>query len=334
MKILVTGATGFIGSHLCRALAQAGHSVTAFVRATSDRSALEGLPLQFAVGDLMQPQSLLPALQSKEAVYHCGGMVARWSEPQEMIDSHIQGTRHVLQAAVAEGVGRLIYTSSVAALGVPPFKPTSKDTIPLLDETHQWNYDPQIWPYGYGKHMAEQELLTSTDGGLEIVILNPAAVFGPGDVHRADNGIVARLSRRGLPVTLPGGLNVVHIQDVIDGHLAALENGQSGQRYILGGHNITMREMMETIAFAAGSMPPRLTIPLSLVRPVARFILWVRRSEAINLRVEMLHLAGYHFYYDTSKAQHALGLEPPRSFSKAIQEFLAWLEHRQTLNQR
>jgi dihydroflavonol-4-reductase len=326
MNILVTGATGFIGSHLCRALTRAGHSVTAFVRPTSDRSILRDCQVQYAVGDLMQPHTLSTAMRGMEAVYHCGGMVARWSDPQEMIDSHLQGTSHVLHAALEANVRRLIYTSSVAALGVPDFKATSLEDIPLLDETHRWNYDPEIWPYGYGKHMAEQKLLGVENNGLETIILNPAAVFGPGDVHRADNGIVARLSRRGLPVTLPGGLNVVHIKDVIDGHLAALTRGQSGQRYILGGHNITMREMMETIANTAGTMTPRLTVPLLLVQPVARLILWMRRSEAINLRVEMLHMAGYYFYYDISKAQQTLGLGSPRSFTSAIEGFLDWLD--------
>jgi dihydroflavonol-4-reductase len=220
----------------------------------------------------------------------------------------------------------LIYTSSVAALGVPPTKPASGDDIPLLDETHPWNYDPAIWPYGYGKHMAEQELLSALGRGTQIVIVNPAAVFGPGDIHRAQTGIVARLSRRGLPVTLPGGLNVVHIDDVIEGHIAALHNGQSGERYILGGHNITMRAMMETIAHEAGTSPPRLTVPLALVQPVARLVLWMRRTDSLNLRAEMLHLAGYYFYYDISKAKQALGLGAPRSFSSAIQAYLDWLK--------
>jgi dihydroflavonol-4-reductase len=327
MKILVTGATGFIGSQLCHALVKGGHEVTAFVRPSSDRSIVQDLPLDYAVGDLMQPQTLPPAMQGMDAVYHCGGMVARWSDPQRMIASHIQGTRHVLDAALEAGVGRLIYTSSVAALGVPSVKPSPGDDIPLLDETHSWNYDPASWPYGYGKHMAEQELLTSLDQGTQIVILNPSAVFGPGDVHRAETGIVARLSRRGLPVTLPGGLNVVHIEDVIEGHMAALHRGRSGERYILGGYNLSLREMMETIAAAAGTSPPRLTIPLALVRPIARLVLWMHRSEAIHLRAEMLHLAGYYFYYDTSKAMHALGLGPPRTFSAAVQAYLDWLEH-------
>ena len=192
MNILVTGATGFIGSHLCRALYRAGHRVTALVRASSDRSVLKDLPIGYAVGDLMLPDTLSNAMRGIEVVYHCGGMVARWSEPQAMIASHIQGTSHVVQAALSSGVRRMIYTSSVAALGIPPFRPTSQEEIPLLDESHQWNYDAQIWPYGYGKHMAEQEVLTAVGKGLEAVILNPSAVFGPGDVHRADTGIVAR----------------------------------------------------------------------------------------------------------------------------------------------
>ncbi|MGD8604487.1 MAG: NAD-dependent epimerase/dehydratase family protein [Anaerolineales bacterium] len=326
MNILVTGATGFIGSQLCRALVRDGHRVSAFVRATSDRSIVQDLSLRYAVGDLMQPKTLYSAMRGMEVIYHCGGMVARWSDPQAMITSHIQGTRHVLDAALASGVRRLIYTSSVAALGVPPLKPSPGDEIPLLDETHAWNYDPSIWPYGYGKHMAEQELLSSLGQDLQIIILNPAAVFGPGDIHRVETGIVTRLSRRGLPVTLPGGVNVVHIEDVVEGHLAALHAGQSGERYILGGHNITLREMMATITTAAGTSPPRLTIPLAFVRPAARLVLWMRRAEALHLRTEMLHLAGYYFYYDTSKAEQSLGLKPPRSFSSAIDSYLNWLK--------
>lgn len=325
MKILVTGATGFIGSQLCRALVRDGHEVSAFVRTTSNRSVLQDLPLHYAVGDLMQPETLRLGMQGVEVVFHVGGMVARWTDPDRMVASHIQGTGYVLDAAIDAGVRRLIYTSSVAALGVPSVKPSPEEDTPLLDESHIWNYDPTIWPYGYAKHMAEQELLSSRGRGTQILILNPSAVFGPGDIHRAETGIVTRLSRRGLPITLPGGLNVVHIEDVIDGHVAALSHGQPGERYILGGHNITMREMMETIARIAGTSPPRVTIPLAAVRPVARLVLWLRRSEAIHLRAEMLHLAGYYFYYDTSKARQALGLGAPRSFTSAVQAYLDWL---------
>jgi dihydroflavonol-4-reductase len=330
MHILVTGATGFIGSHLCRALTQAGHHVTALVRASSNRSVLKDLPVRYAVGDLLQPDSLLNAMQGIEVVYHCGGMVARWAEPQAMIASHIQGTSHIVQAALSCGVRRFIHTSSVAALGIPPVRPKSQEEIPILNETHQWNYKAEIWPYGYGKHMAEQEVLAAAEDGLEAVILNPSAVFGAGDVHRVDTGIVARLSRRGLPVTMPGGVNVVHIDDVIAGHVAALTEGQSGERYILGGHNISHKDMMTTIATLAGTISPLITIPLGLVRPVARLILWMRRSEAIHIRAEMLHLAGYYFYYDISKAQNAFGLGHPRSFSSAIKELLAWLPQAQS----
>ena len=330
MKILVTGATGFIGSALCRALVRAGHEVSAFVRATSDRSILQNLPLEYTVGDLMEPASLSPAMEGMDAVYHCGGMVARWSDAQKMIASHIEGTRYVVDAALEAGVQRLIYTSSVAALGVPAVKPAPDDHIPLIDETHLWNYDPAIWPYGYAKHRAEQELMASLNQGTQMVILNPSAVFGPGDVHRAETGIVTRLSRRGLPVSLPGGLNVVHLHDVIEGHLAALSRGQAGERYILGGHNISMREMMETIAKAAGTSSPRWTVPLALVRPVARLIMWMRRTDAIQLRAEMLHLAGYYFYYDTSKARQAFDLGAPRPFSSAVIAYLDWLRRRES----
>lgn len=326
MNILVTGATGFIGSHLCRALTHAGHRVTALVRPSSNRSILRDLATKFAVGDLFESDSLLKAMNGIEVVYHCGGMVARWAKPQAMIASHIEGTANIVEAAVACGVRRFIHTSSVAALGVPAIRPKSPSDISLLDESHQWNYDAQIWPYGYGKHIAEQAVLAAVEKGLEAVILNPAAVFGARDVHRADTSIVARLSRRSLPVTLPGGLNVVHIQDVVDAHLAALSLGQSGQRYILGGQNLTMREFMTTIAEVSGNPPPRLTIPLGLVQPVARLILWMRRSEAIAIRTEMLHLAGYYFYYDITKARMAFGLKDPRPFSSAVKEFLDWLE--------
>jgi dihydroflavonol-4-reductase len=326
MRILVTGASGFIGSCLCRALSLRGDDVVALHRPTSLRTALEGIPVQRQVGDMLDPASLDAALHGVEAVFHTAAPMRPGRDPLASIDVHVRGTRNVLEAARRAGVRRLVHTSSVAALGVPDAAPSdSPEASPLIDERHTWNYLPERWPYAFGKHASELEVRRAVDAGLEAVIVNPSAVFGAGDWYRTQRSLVAHVAR-GAPIPiLPGGVNAVHIDDVIDGHLAALERGRPGERYILGGENLTLQAMLRTTAEVVGRLPSTLRLPLWAV-PLMRAVLEpLRRHLRLPIEPSLLWLAGYYFFYDTHKAQSELGLPAPRTYRLAAEETFAWL---------
>ena len=232
-----------------------------------------------------------------------------------------------MQAALQAGVRRLVHTSSVAALGIPESGPLPAEAagIPLLDESHTWNYRPEYWPYGHAKYLAELEVQKAVAQGLEAVIVNPAYIVGAGDIYRRSSSVLMQLAHGRIPASIPGGLNVVHIADVIEGHLAALENGCPGERYILGGQNMTHTYFLRLAAEAAGvTAPPRVILPAGLVRSLAGL---VRVSSAfVKLPVdgEMIRLAGYYFYYDTRKAAKAFGLGELRPVETGLREAYAW----------
>ncbi len=302
-----------------------GHAVRALVRSTSPRLGLNGLVLEFAVGDLFDPASLDTAAEGIEVVFHCAGQVARWRKAGQMIDSHVLGTRNLLSAAQSHGVQRLIYTSSVASLGIPDGKALPGGGYPKLDETHAWNATRSVWPYGYAKYLAEGEVLRAVEDGLPAVIVNPSAVFGSGDVHRSRVGLVGRmLAGRLPPVAPPGGLNAVHIDDVVAGHLAALEHGTLGARYILGGENMTHAELLAKVAHALGRPGPRLCVPGMPLRLLGRAAQGLGGWLALPTWLGLFAQAGLHFYYDGSLAKRELGYEPHHAISSALEQAAAW----------
>ncbi len=326
MRILVTGASGFIGSCLCRALCAQNHEVLALHRPTSLLAGLEGLPVQRVVGDILEPSSLARAFKGVEVVFHTAAPMRPEADGRTAIEAHVVGTRHVLKAARRAGVRRLIHTSSVAALGVPDVPPSaSPKNAPLLDESHAWNYLPERWPYAFAKHSSELEVLRAVEDGLQAVIVCPSAVFGAGDWYRTSKSLVAHLGRGAWVPLLDGGLNAVHIDDVVAGHLAAVERGRTGERYILGGENLTLAEMFRITAQVVGRRSPRLRIPLRAVPAVRRLLEPARSILRLPIEPSLLWLAGYYFFYDTRKATVELGLPPARSYRQAAEETYAWL---------
>jgi dihydroflavonol-4-reductase len=326
MDILVTGSTGFVGSAICRALAAQGHRARAFHRATSSLRGLEGLAVEHFVGDLNQPESLAPAMQGAEAVFHVAAVLGG-SDPRRLEAVTVRGTRAVLQAARAAGVRRVVHTSSVAALGIPETGPHAGQSSPfaLLDEHHTWNDKPAGWPYGYAKYLAELEVQAAVAEGLEVVIVNPGFILGAGDIYRTSGSLIAEVARGRIPVTVPGGLNVVHIDDVVDGHLAALERGCPGERYILGGQNMTHTHLLELAAEAAGVRAPTFEIPAGLVHLLQAPMRLAQPFIKAPISPEQLALAGLYFYYDTRKSHDQLGLPTPRPIEDAVREAYTWL---------
>lgn len=326
MRILVTGATGFIGSRLCRALLADGHQVRALHRPRSPLQALAGLPVERVVGNVLDRESIDPCVEGMHAVIHCAGELgprASHLKSEAVITSHVVGTRNVAQASLRYGVDRFIYTSSVAALGVPSL-PSSAETTPLMTEAHQWNYGTRRWPYGYAKHMAELEVLEAVHAGLNGVIVNPSIVIGAGDLNQVSNAFIVFMALHGLPLAVPGGVNVVHIEDVLQGHLAALERGRSGERYLLTGENLSIPRLLTLTAEIVHQRPPRWTIPDWGLGIAASVVDLIPGLLGLPLSGSLLRMAGRFFFYDGSKARSELGLGLPRPYHKAAAESLAW----------
>lgn len=321
MKILVTGSTGFIGAALCKALVNQGHSVRAFHRSTSTLKLLEGLPVEHVVGDLTATPSVDEAMQGMDVVFHAAAHLGnRRTQSGRMYAVTVEGTRAVLNAARRAGVQRVVHTSSVAALGMPE-RPGSTG---VMDENHSWNYRADYWPYGYAKHLAEMEVQKAVAQGLDAVIVNPAYVLGAGDIYRQTDSIIVQVARQRIPGSVDGGMNIVSLEDVVDGHLAALQSGRCGQRYILGGHNMTHSTLLQIIAQVCGVNIPQVVWPSGLMRAACGPLTLLESFINMPLAAGMLRQAGYFFYYSTRRARLGLGLGQPRPIEEAVQQAYDW----------
>ncbi len=323
MRILVTGSTGFIGSHLCRALVGAGEQVRAFHRPDSSLLGLAGLDVEHAVGDLTQPDTLDSALRDIEVVFHCAAMLGQPDDPRQMYSVTVDGTRNVLRTARKAGVRRVVHTSSVSALGVPLETKQASHPIPM-DECHTWNFRPNWWRYGHAKYLAELEVQNAVAQGLDVTIVNPSIVIGAGDLNRVSGDVIINFVRGRIPAAVSGGANVVHIDDVVRGHLAALKLGKTGERYILGGENLTHLRFLQIIAQVTGVNAPRINLPARLVRNLALPVSIAENWITFPASGELLHKAGYFFYYDTRKAQQELRFGARLSVRSAVAEAYAW----------
>jgi dihydroflavonol-4-reductase len=323
LTALVTGSTGFVGSHLCRALIERGYRVRAFHRATSKLNALNELEVEHVLGDLTQPETIPLAMQGVEVVFHTAAwMGGAHYQVGKQNSVTVEGTRYLLEAARQSGVRRVVHTSSVAALGVPLEAPRGAPL--LMNEQHTWNFRPEFYPYGYAKYLAELEVQRAVAQGQDAVIVNPTLIFGDNDTYRQSSSIVAQVAERRVPVAIEGGINAVHIDDVVDGHLAALECGKTGERYILGGENLSFVALLQMIAEETHVPEPNLVLPGWLLRTLARPAEWLQMFLNLPISPDLLHMAGYFFFYDLSKAETQLGLTQHRPVRDAIREAYTW----------
>src|SRR5258708_8057569 len=228
VKAMVTGGTGFVGSHVARALLEAGHSPRILRRPNSPLDLIEGIPIEYAIGDLVDTDSLDRAMQGCEWVFHVAAVSDYWrSDRIKLYLINVNGTVNVLNSARRAGVKRVIFTSSAAALGIP-------EAGNCADENHPFNLSDRLFPYAHSKHLAEREVLRSVGERHELEILNPTYVFGPGDLNQIGGSAIVELSRGNVPVYPAGGVTVIDVRDVAAGHLAAAEQGRTGERYLLG----------------------------------------------------------------------------------------------------
>lgn len=324
MKALVTGATGFLGSHLCKALLERGWEVRAFHRPESDLELIKNFPVEQAIGDITQADSLETAMGHVHAVFHAAAFMGGKTNQVPFHQVTVLGTRNVLSAAQRAGVERVVYTSSVAALGVPSLIQRHGLPAELMNETHTWNYPANLWPYGCAKYLAELQVQKAVACGLDAVIVNPTHIFGAGDKNRRHDSIITMVAQRKIPFSSAGGLNIVHIDDVVQGHLAAFEHGKRGERYILGGENVTHTGLINWIAAIANVSPPRITLSGGFLRGLARILSRVHFRN-LPFDPQQFYQAGYYFYYDTTKSKRELGLPKPQSISIAIREAYDWI---------
>jgi dihydroflavonol-4-reductase len=264
MKALVTGASGFVGSAVARALLGAGWTVRVLIRPTSDRSNLRGLPVEIAVGDLTRADTLAAPLDGCDALFHVAADYRLGApNPAELYATNVDGTQHLLDAARRAGVRKIVYTSSVATMGIPADGSVGDETTPVT-------LDAMIGHYKRSKFLAERVVIEAAESGLPAVIVNPSTPVGPGDVKPTPTGALVRDAAQGrMPAYVDTGLNVVHVDDVAAGHVAAFHLGRIGERYVLGGENLTLQQILAQIALYMGRPPPRIKLPYAAVLPIA-----------------------------------------------------------------
>ena len=323
MKTLVTGATGFVGSAVARLLLDKGHEVRALTRPRADRRNLAGLPLEVVDGDLTDPHSLARACAGCDALFHVAADYRLWApDPRELYRTNVEGTDALMQAARRAGVARIVYTSSVATLGIPPGGAEGDEG----DEDTPVGLEDMIGHYKRSKFLAERRVRHLAAEGLPVIIVNPSTPLGPRDIKPTPTGRIVRDALAGrLPAYVDTGLNLVHVDDVALGHWQAFEHGQWGERYVLGGHNLSLRELLEGIAALAGRPPPRWRLPHGVVLPIAHLAQgWARLTGTQPLAtVEEVRMARKRMYFSSAKAIRELGYQP-RPVQQALVDAVAW----------
>ena len=322
MRALVTGTSGFVGSAVVRRLAADGHDIRVLVRPTSDRRNLEGLAVEIVEGDLSQPETLKPAVAGCDSVFHVAADYRIWVPDggASMYRANVDGTRALVRAASDAGVSRFVYTSSVAVLYPFPGKA-------IADETAVATVDDMISHYKKSKFLAEEEVMRLVrEESAPVVIVNPSAPFGPRDIKPTPTGrIVLDAAKGNMPAYLDTGLNAVHVDDVAEGHMLAFDKGEIGERYILGGDNMTLREIIKTVTDHVGRSGPWLKQPRAPLYPVASAAELVARVSGREpvVTVDALKMAAKHMYYSSDKAREKLGYAP-RPAREALTEAVDW----------
>ena len=321
---LVTGATGFVGSAVARVLLARGHRLRLLVREGSDRSNIAGLPAEIVVGDLKDTASLECAVAGCDKMAHVAADYRLWvPDPAAMNAANVAGTRALLLAAHCAGVTRMVYCSSVAALGlVGDGTPGTEDTPVSLDKV--------IGTYKQSKYLAEQAVLELAREGVPVVVVNPSAPVGPRDIKPTPTGkMIADTAAGRMPAYVDTGLNVVHVDDVAEGHALALERGRVGECYILGGEDFGMVELLALVARIAGRKPPRVRLPHAALYPVALASEGLARAFGIEPVVtrDILAMARKKMFFSSAKARAELGYAP-RPATEAIRDAVAWFRAR------
>jgi dihydroflavonol-4-reductase len=320
MKVFVTGATGFIGASLVRELLREGYRVKALARPNSDRRNLNGLDLEICEGDLRDRKSLEEGMKGCETLFHAAADYRLWTrKPAEMYEINVGGTRNILEAALSQGVSRVVYTSSVGTLGNPGNGVAGNETTPVT-------FADMVGHYKKSKFLAEREAETFIKRGLPLVIVNPSTPVGMLDIKPTPTGrIIVDFLNRKMPAYLDTGLNIIDVEDCAQGHILAASKGRIGEKYILGNENLTLQRIFAMLEKITGLPAPRVKLPYTPIL-IAALV-----NEAISRctgREPLIPLAGVQMarkfmFFDSTKAVHELGL-PQRPVDEALRKAVTW----------
>ena len=324
MKALVTGATGFVGAAIAKTLLASGWQVRVLARVGSDRGNLRQLAAEVVEGDLNDLRSLERALEGCTALFHAAAdyrLGAR--DPRPLYLTNVEGTRNILNAARTAGVQRTVYTSSVATIGIPTDGAPGEERSPVA-------LSDMIGHYKRSKYLAEEVARDAARMGMSVVIVNPSTPVGPGDIKPTPTGqLVLDAASGRMPAYVDTGLNIVHVDDVAAGHLLAFERGKTGERYILGGEDMTLRTILEQISRLVGRKPPRIRLPYAAVLPIAyaaeAFAKVSGRSGRVT--IEGVRMSRKRMFFSSAKAAAELGYRwrPPL---EAFEDAVRWYRER------
>ena len=318
MKVLVTGASGFLGGSLCKALCQRNWKVHALLRPTSDKSALNNLDLHFHTGDVTDLNSFQEAAREVDLVFHLAGVVAHSTKNLKIMQKvNVEGTAHAIEVCRTHGA-KLIHMSSVVAVGA------SKNPIVLNEESP---YDPSLSKIGYFSTKKQAEVLVQEACKKEVVsavILNPSTIYGVGDMKKASRKVQAKVAKGKFPFYTSGGVSVVDVESVVSACFQAVEKGRSGERYILSGENISIKQLFSLIAEAAGVKAPFIHLNNFLLHPLAEVgALLQRVGFSFPITRESARLASLYHWFDHTKAREELGFKPMPA-KQAIENSIKW----------
>jgi dihydroflavonol-4-reductase len=321
MKVFLTGSTGFVGSHVARVYAAGGAELRLLTRATSKLAAIEGLAADVVVGDLREPESLRTALRGFDALVHVAADYRLWvRDPKEMYAANVGGTRELLRIAREERIAKVVYTSSVATMG---FKADGT----IVDELTPVSLDYMIGHYKRSKYLAEQEAIAAARTGQHVMVLNPTTPIGQGDAKPTPTGrIIVDFLNRKFPAYVDTGLNLVDVAEVARMHVVALERGTPGERYILGGENLTLKQILDRMSAITGLPSPTMKVPHAVALAFAFFdenITGKVRGKEPRATVEAVRMGRKVMFASSAKAERELGFRVLPIYS-AMRAAIEW----------
>lgn len=322
MAVLVTGATGFLGSHIVRKLVQKGEEVKILLRKSSRTANIDDIQAERVYGDVTDPDSLKNAIKGCDKLFHTAGFVSfRKKDRQKMQDINVGGTVNAMKAALDAGVSKVVYTSSVAAVGVDPAGGIANEQTPFTLESEDIGYLNT-------KYYGELEALKFVEQSLPLVIVNPSVVIGPGDIYLSSTAFIQWYCKKRFPGYMDGTMNIVDVEDVAEGHLLAAEKGKVGERYILGNKDLTIDELFEMLQRLTGISRPKIKIPyiFALISGyLVERVLGIGFPNYSTMDVDSVKLSKYKWFVDSSKAQQELGYKNS-DIEQSIKNTVDWFK--------